>query len=114
MSANYLRAIDLSEGIARVKVSCFCGSRGLLRISSTGNCKRLDIMGVKVYGTTMSAATRNVMIVLMEKDVDFELVTVDMKSLGHKKPEHLAMNPFGKIPVYQDDDITLFDPCGQL
>ncbi|KAG6557492.1 hypothetical protein Mapa_000765 [Marchantia paleacea] len=66
-------------------------------------------MGVKVYGIPMSTATRNVMMALMEKDVDFELVTVDMKNLGHKKPEHLAMNPFGKVPVYQDDDVTLFE-----
>lgn len=73
------------------------------------------IMGVKVYGIPMSTATRNVLMVLMEKEVDFELVPVDMKNLGHKSPEHLAMNPFGKVPVYQDDDITLFgESCNPL
>ncbi|KAL3695895.1 hypothetical protein R1sor_009971 [Riccia sorocarpa] len=66
-------------------------------------------MAVKVYGIPMSTATRSVIAALIEKGVEFELVEVDMKAGAHKKPEHLKLNPFGKVPVYQDEDVTLFE-----
>ena len=28
---------------------------------------------------------------------------------GLRQPDHLARNPFGQIPTYQDDDLTLFE-----
>ncbi|KAL2642389.1 hypothetical protein R1flu_009976 [Riccia fluitans] len=66
-------------------------------------------MAVKVYGIPLSTATRNAMATLYEKGVEFELVTVNMKEGAHKRPEHLKLNPFGKVPVYQDEDVTLFE-----
>ncbi|KAL5727954.1 glutathione transferase [Ranunculus cassubicifolius] len=47
--------------------------------------------------------------VMYEKDIEFELVPVDMGGGGHKQPEFLAMNPFAQIPVLQDEDLTLFE-----
>ncbi|KAL3695886.1 hypothetical protein R1sor_009962 [Riccia sorocarpa] len=66
-------------------------------------------MVVKVYGFPLSGATRNVIAALYEKGVEFELVMVDLKAGVQKQPEHLKLQPFGKVPVYQDGEITLFE-----
>ncbi|KAL3695887.1 hypothetical protein R1sor_009963 [Riccia sorocarpa] len=66
-------------------------------------------MAVKIYGNPVSPPTRNVIASLYEKGVEFELVVLDLLAGAHKKPEHLKLQPFGKIPVYQDGDITLFE-----
>ncbi len=39
----------------------------------------------------------------------FELVDVDLAGGAHKKPEFLAINPFGQVPVMVDGDVTLAD-----
>eukprot|EP01018_Ginkgo_biloba_P038246 Gb_38137 [translate_table: standard] len=66
-------------------------------------------MGVKVYGPAFASNTRRVLVCLLEKDVDFQVVPVDMKAGAHLKPDFLALQPFGKIPVIQDGDLTLFE-----
>ncbi len=44
---------------------------------------------------------------LKELDVPFEEVPASIMKGDTRKPEFLALNPFGKLPVYQDDDIVL-------
>jgi glutathione S-transferase len=44
---------------------------------------------------------------LQELGVPFEAVTVNMLAGEHRKPEFLAINPAGKIPVLVDDDAVL-------
>jgi glutathione S-transferase len=45
--------------------------------------------------------------VLRESDVDFEYVQVDPTKGEHRRPEFLALNPAGKLPVLVDDDLVL-------
>lgn len=45
--------------------------------------------------------------VLRELDVDFEYVQVDVTKGEHRRPEFLALNPAGKLPVLVDDDLVL-------
>ncbi|XP_064988324.1 glutathione S-transferase 3-like [Musa acuminata AAA Group] len=66
-------------------------------------------MGVKVYGMPMSTNTVRVLAALNEKGVEFELVIVDLRTGAHKKPDFLALNPFGQIPVLEDGDVVLFE-----
>ncbi|KAF3446847.1 hypothetical protein FNV43_RR12027 [Rhamnella rubrinervis] len=64
---------------------------------------------VKVYGPPMSTAVSRVLACLIEKDVDFQVIPVNMSKGEHKKPEFLKMQPFGQVPAFQDDKISLFE-----
>lgn len=44
---------------------------------------------------------------LQELGVDFESVPVSMMAGDHRKPDFLAINPAGKIPVLDDDGLVL-------
>ncbi|KAH8944135.1 hypothetical protein BDL97_13G092800 [Sphagnum fallax] len=67
-------------------------------------------MTIKVYGSKQSTCTQRVVLALHEKEIfDYELVTVDLQKGEQKRPEFLQLQPFGKIPVYQDDEVTLFE-----
>jgi glutathione S-transferase len=67
-------------------------------------------MTLKVYGVAMSTCTGRVLATIFEKDVtDYELVPVNIMAGEQKKPEFLALQPFGKIPVVQDGGLTLFE-----
>lgn len=64
---------------------------------------------VKVFGPAFSANVARVLLCLEEVGAEFEVVNIDFKILEHKSPEHLARNPFGQIPAFQDGDLLLFE-----
>ncbi|KAJ8437417.1 hypothetical protein Cgig2_031938 [Carnegiea gigantea] len=64
---------------------------------------------VKVYGPPMSTAVSRVLGCLLEKDVPFQLINVNMSKGEHKSPEFLKLQPFGQVPAFQDEAITLFE-----
>ncbi|KAF8044568.1 hypothetical protein N665_7849s0001 [Sinapis alba] len=64
--------------------------------------------GIKVFGHAASVSTRRVLLTLHEKNLDFELVHVDLKDGEHKKEPFLSLNPFGKVPAFEDGDVKLF------
>ncbi|KAJ3696421.1 hypothetical protein LUZ61_000126 [Rhynchospora tenuis] len=66
-------------------------------------------MAIKLHGQPWSNNTVRAMAVLNEKGLDYELCPVDLRSGAHKKPEFLALNPFGQIPVFQNGDGTVFE-----
>ena len=55
-------------------------------------------MVLKLYGAPAAACTDRVAIVLKEKEVPYELHTVNLMEGEHKKPEFLQKQPFGQIP----------------
>ena len=61
---------------------------------------------MKLYGFGPTRALR-VQWMLQELDLDFEYVEVDPTKGEHRRPEFLALNPAGKIPVLVDDDLVL-------
>jgi glutathione S-transferase len=61
---------------------------------------------MKLYGTPPTRAIR-AMWLLNELDLDYELVPVDILAGEHLKPEFLAINPAGKLPVLIDGDMLL-------
>jgi glutathione S-transferase len=42
-------------------------------------------------------------------ELDFELITVDLPAGEHQRPEFLALNPFGQIPVLVDGETVISD-----
>ncbi|XP_074570421.1 putative glutathione S-transferase GSTF1 [Curcuma longa] len=44
-----------------------------------------------------------------EVKAEYERVNVDLDTGEHKSPAHLARNPFGQVPAFQDGDLVLFE-----
>ncbi|XP_065858292.1 glutathione S-transferase F12 [Euphorbia lathyris] len=66
-------------------------------------------MVVKVYGAVYAACPQRVMACLLEKDIPFEIVNVDLHSSQHKLPSFLLKHPFGLVPLVEDGDFRLFE-----
>ncbi|KAI3893309.1 hypothetical protein MKX03_035978 [Papaver bracteatum] len=66
-------------------------------------------MVVKVYGQAMASASRRVLSCLIEKNVEFEVIPVDLMKGEHKQPEFLKLQPFGVVPAIQDGDFILYE-----
>jgi glutathione S-transferase len=64
---------------------------------------------MKIYGHPMSTCTRKVLVTLAEKGQQAELVLVEFATGEHKKPAHLARQPFGVIPALDDDGFELYE-----
>ncbi|CAL5190539.1 unnamed protein product [Lathyrus oleraceus] len=65
-------------------------------------------MVVKVYGPDCASAKR-VLVCLIEKEIEFEVVPVNVLTGEHKDPQYLKLQPFGTVPVIQDGDYTLYE-----
>ncbi len=52
-----------------------------------------------VYGTPLSTYVRTTRMTLLEKGVDYDHVDVGVLDGECKGPEHVARNPFGKVPA---------------
>ncbi len=50
-----------------------------------------------------------VRIVLAEKEMDCELITVDLQAGQHRQPEFLKLNPFGRVPVLIDEGAVIYE-----
>lgn len=64
---------------------------------------------IKLYRMAISGHCHRIELFLSLLDLPFELINVDLTTGAHKKPEFLALNPFGQLPVIQDGDVTLAD-----
>ena len=64
---------------------------------------------IRLYHFWQSGNAREVRIVLAEKGLEYESVVVDVMKGESRTPDFLRMNPFGKIPVLVDGDVTLYE-----
>jgi len=64
---------------------------------------------LKLYGLHASPFSRLVAAVLIEKQVPFELVVVDLSKGEHKTPEFLSKHPFGQVPLIDDDGFIVYE-----
>lgn len=55
-------------------------------------------MVLKLYGSSYSTCTKRVAMVLREKEVPFEFVSVAIERGAQKAPTFLAHQPFGQVP----------------
>ncbi|KAG8952801.1 hypothetical protein FRC04_003726 [Tulasnella sp. 424] len=67
-------------------------------------------MVLTIIGHPMSTCTRRVKVVLIEKGVDYTIKPIDWSVGEHKSEAHLQKQPFGQIPVLEEEDgFVLFE-----
>ncbi|KAF8441293.1 glutathione S-transferase [Boletus edulis BED1] len=66
-------------------------------------------MVLKIYGYNMSTCTRLVALICKEKEIPYELVTINLAKGEHKNPEYLKTQPFGQVPYIDDDGFILYE-----
>lgn len=64
---------------------------------------------IHLYQFPLSGHAHRVKLFLSLLRLPFEETLVDLTKGAHKRPEFLALNPFGQVPVIQDGDVTLAD-----
>ncbi|MCG6542008.1 glutathione S-transferase [Pseudomonas sp. KSR10] len=64
---------------------------------------------IKLYRHPLSGHAHRVELLLSLMKLPTELVLVDLANGAHKKPEFLAINAFGQVPVIEDNGTTLSD-----
>ena len=65
-------------------------------------------MALKIYGVARSRAFRTLWMA-KELGLDYEHVKVDFATGETRRPEHLALNPNGHVPVIDDDGFILWE-----
>jgi glutathione S-transferase len=65
-------------------------------------------MTLKIYGVARSRAAR-VLWMAKELGLDYEHIKVDFANGETRRPEHLALNPNGHIPVIDDGGVVLWE-----
>lgn len=66
---------------------------------------------IQLYDFATSPNCQRVKIVLGEKRLPYELISVDLKKGEQKKADFLKLNPYGKVPVIIDGRTVLYESC---
>ncbi|KAF7933951.1 uncharacterized protein EAE98_003660 [Botrytis deweyae] len=66
-------------------------------------------MGLKLYGMRQATCTQRVLTTLAEKGVDCEFILINLMTGEQKSPSHLEKQPFGKVPVLDDDGFLIYE-----
>ena len=64
---------------------------------------------IRFHRVAISGHSHRVELFMSMLGLPFEVINVDLMAGAHKKPDFLAMNPFGQVPVIEDGDVTLAD-----
>lgn len=64
---------------------------------------------IKLYGTPLSGHCHRIELALSLLGLPYETMPVDMRAGAHRKPEFLALNPFGQVPVIDDAGTVIAD-----
>jgi hypothetical protein len=70
-----------------------------------------EAMAITLYDAMPSGNSDRVKVVLHEKGLAYDRVTLDLAKKEQKRPEFLRLNPYGKVPVIDDDGKVLFESC---
>jgi len=66
-------------------------------------------LAMKLHHHPLSGHSHRAVLLASLLNVPHELVEVDLKAGAHKRPEFLALNPFGQVPVLEDDGVVVAD-----
>src|SRR5262249_29429025 len=64
---------------------------------------------LKLYDYPDCPFCQKVRVVLAEKDLEYEKLFVDLRKGDQKQPEFLRMNPYGKVPVLEDEGEIIYE-----
>lgn len=64
---------------------------------------------MKLHYHPLSGHSHRVRLFLSLLRLPHQLIDVDLQGGAHKKPEFLAKNPFGQVPVLEDGDVIVAD-----
>ncbi len=64
---------------------------------------------MKLHDFPLSGHSHRAHLFLGLLGTEYQLVPVDLASGAHKRPEFLALNPFGQVPVLEDGDVVIAD-----
>lgn len=64
---------------------------------------------IKLYTHPLSGNAHRAELTLRALNVPFEAIVVDLANKAQKQPEFLALNPFGQVPVLDDNGTVIWD-----
>jgi glutathione S-transferase len=64
---------------------------------------------LRLYDVTLSGHSHRARLFMSLLDLPYELVAVDLAGGANKTPEFLALNPFGQVPMLDDDGTIVAD-----
>lgn len=64
---------------------------------------------MKLHHHPLSGHSHRAVLLASLLDLPHELVEVDLKAGAHKRSEFLVLNPFGQVPVLEDDGVVVAD-----
>ncbi|KAH8698808.1 putative glutathione S-transferase [Talaromyces proteolyticus] len=66
-------------------------------------------MVLLIHGSSLSPCTKRVQVVFHEKGIPFEFNPVDLSKGEQKSELHVQKQPFGKVPVLEEDGFMLYE-----
>jgi glutathione S-transferase len=64
-----------------------------------------------LYDSFRSPNCDRVLIALHEKGLAYRRITLNLETKEQKRPEFLRLNPYGRVPVLVDGEVTLYESC---
>jgi len=64
---------------------------------------------MKLYDFLPCPFGQKVRVVLAEKGLSYDLIQIDLAQNEQRRPDFLRLNPFGRVPVLVDEDVTVYD-----
>lgn len=64
---------------------------------------------MKIHHHPLSGHAHRAVLFASLLGLEHELVEVDLQAGAHKKPEFLAISPFGQVPALEDDGVAIAD-----
>ncbi len=69
---------------------------------------------IRLHNHPFSTFGRRVKIALLEKNIPFEEVVVDLARRQQRTPEYVALNPYSRVPTLEDDGFVLYESSAIL
>jgi glutathione S-transferase len=66
-------------------------------------------MTLKIHGYPGAISTQRVINICHELGLEFSFILVDFKTSAQKSSEYLALQPFGKVPVLEDNGFFVYE-----